>query len=172
MARSIFSRKRDLLYLVFFLIHLPVIFLVDATALYPEWARLDFMVQLRKYYVDTYQDQFFMKPPAWFGLYTWMELLYHAPLSAWAIGALIRDDPKVPLHLLIYACQTGMTTVTCIADYLSWQNFSSEQKMSLGALYVPYLALACFMGVDMMGRLNKKLNATLAVPNPPAKKRL
>ncbi|KAF2403365.1 hypothetical protein EJ06DRAFT_526966 [Trichodelitschia bisporula] len=90
---------------------------------------------------------------AWFKLYIWLEVLYHAPLSAWAVGALWRDDPKVPVHLLGYAVQTAVTTATCIAEYLSWEDFSAEQKLQLGYLYVPYLAVAVFMGVDMFGRL-------------------
>jgi len=51
------------------------------------------------------------------------------------------DDPKLPLHLLIYAIQTAITTSTCIADYLSWNDFSNSEKIELGKLYVPYLAL-------------------------------
>ena len=74
-----------------------------------------------------------------------MELLYHVPLSAWAIGALVRDDVKIPIHLLIYATQTAMTTLTCIADYLSWTTVSSAEKLELGKLYVPYLALCEFL---------------------------
>jgi hypothetical protein len=80
--------------------------------------------------------------------------------------------------------QVTVTTATCIADYLSWSEFSNAQKMELGKLYVPYLALgmfclsfsrpvflffpkknklwtnryvsllAVFMAVDMLGRLN------------------
>lgn len=64
------------------------------------------------------------------------------------------DDPKVPINLLIYAIQTAITTSTCIADYLSWSDFSNSEKFELGKLYVPYLALSLFMGVDMYGRLN------------------
>jgi len=37
--------------------------------------------------------------------------------------------------------QTAVTTATCIADYMSWSAFSTAQKMELGKLYVPYLAL-------------------------------
>lgn len=51
------------------------------------------------------------------------------------------DDPKIPIHLLIFAVQTAITTSTCIADYLSWSSFSNAQKLELGKLYVPYLAL-------------------------------
>jgi hypothetical protein len=51
------------------------------------------------------------------------------------------DDPRIPIHLLIFAVQTAITTSTCIADYLSWTTVTSAQKLELGKLYVPYLAL-------------------------------
>jgi len=37
--------------------------------------------------------------------------------------------------------ETGMTTLTCIADYMSWPSYSSAAKLELGKLYVPYLAV-------------------------------
>jgi hypothetical protein len=51
------------------------------------------------------------------------------------------DDPRLPVHLLVYAVQTAVTTATCIADYLSWSDYENSQKIELGKLYVPYLAL-------------------------------
>ena len=50
------------------------------------------------------------------------------------------DHPLVPLHLLVWAVQTAVTTLTCVADYTSW-DVSAEEKWSLGQLYLPYLAL-------------------------------
>lgn len=131
---------------------------MDLVPFYPEALTPQFMLNIRMFYVETYHDKFFTHPPAWFNMYLWMELLYHTPLSVWAVGALMRsksatgrplavplmessDDPKLPLHLLIYAIQTAITTSTCIADYLSWSDFSNSEKIELGKLYVPYLAL-------------------------------
>lgn len=54
---------------------------------------------------------------------------------------LILGDPKVPAHLLVFAVQTALTTSTCIADYLSWSDYTNAEKIELGKLYVPYLAL-------------------------------
>jgi hypothetical protein len=51
------------------------------------------------------------------------------------------DDPKIPLHLLIFAMETAITTLTCISDMLGWVAFTAEQKVQLCYLYVPYLAL-------------------------------
>ncbi|KAK5111499.1 hypothetical protein LTR85_011847 [Meristemomyces frigidus] len=133
-------------------------FCVDLAPLYPTSLKPQFITDLRLYYIETYHDQFFTAPPAWFTTYMWMELFYHTPLSVWAIGALLRDDRKLPVHLLVFAVQTAVTTSTCIADYLSWSSFSNAQKLELGKLYVPYLALSVFMGVDMYARLVSSLS--------------
>jgi hypothetical protein len=79
-------------------------------------------------------------------------------LSFWAVPALLRDDPKVPLHLLIFSLEAGLTTLTCIADYLSWGGYSNNEKVELSKLYVPYLALAVFMGLDMFYRLSHMIS--------------
>lgn len=161
---------------------------VDLAPLYPDQIRPQFISDLRAWYITTYSDQFFVKPPSWFTLYMWLELVYHVPVSIWAIGALLRgkndgngcyetdscsDDPKVPLHLLVFALETAVTTATCVADYLSWTGYTTAQKIEIGKLYVPYLILgkslndgdlqtlnvttAVFMTIDMYSRLNKAL---------------
>jgi len=91
-----------------------------------------------------------------------MELLYHVPLSIWAIGALLRgvflpvissrfhcltstsDDPLVPVHLLIFSVQAGMSTLTCCVEFMSWSGYLAKEKIALAQLYVPYLALGRF----------------------------
>lgn len=70
-----------------------------------------------------------------------MEVLYHLPLSLWAIYGLHTNSPLVPTHLLVYAVQTGVTTGTCIAEALSWQGLTSGEKGNLMGLYVPYLGV-------------------------------
>lgn len=170
---------------------------VDIATLYPESIKPAFIAKLHEYQLTTYADRFFTEPPAWFGVYIWMEALYHVPLSFWAVSALMRsachlriirsdslirrtDDPKVPLHLLVYAVQTAITTMTCIADFLSWSDYQDTQKLELAKLYVPYLALcksivplqrfvltssqAVFMGVDMFGRLSRSIDVRRLKP--------
>jgi len=63
----------------------------------------------------------------------------------------ITGDPKLPIHLLIFAVQTAVTTSTCIADYLSWTRFSNAEKLELGKLYVPYLALCKCLSRSICG---------------------
>ncbi|PNS21723.1 hypothetical protein CAC42_1577 [Sphaceloma murrayae] len=148
------SRKIDLIYMIFFAIHLIVMFNVDLHPLWPASIRPAYMDSLRQWYVTTYRDQFFVAPPAWFDLYMYLELIYHVPLCLWAIPALLNDDRRIPVQLLVYAVETGVTTLTCIADYMSWKAVSWDEKLELGKLYVPYLAVSVFMGIDMIQRLN------------------
>lgn len=56
-----------------------------------------------------------------------------------------QDDPLVPLHLLIFAIQTFLTTFTCLLDMWSWSDRSHEEKVNLSWLYFPYLAFGKFL---------------------------
>ena len=86
-----------------------------------------------------------------------MEALYHIPLSLWAIGAIVRDDELVALNLLVWAVQTGVTTLTCVVEAISWEDMSSDEKMALSQLYGPYLVLAAGMGLDMFLRVKSQV---------------
>lgn len=91
------TSKRDCAYLLFFATHLPIIFLVDTVPLQPTWLQTDLSASLRSYYVATYRDKFFEAPtPVWFQAFIWMELVYHVPLSLWAVWGLLRGESIHP----------------------------------------------------------------------------
>ena len=128
------------------------------------------MINLRAWYIETYKDRFFVQPTAWFKTYVLLEGLYHVPLSVWAIGAIVRgwsalihisgaqlfgkyllrnapgdaDHPLVPLHLLVWSVETAISTLTCVVEAMSWEDFTGQEKVALAQLYVPYLALCMF----------------------------
>ncbi|KAK2759528.1 hypothetical protein FQN54_003007 [Arachnomyces sp. PD_36] len=154
---SIWDRKADLLYFIFFIIHVPVMLCIDLVPLYPESFRPEAFLQLRAFYIETYGDKNFTEPTAWFMAYTWMEALYHLPLSIWAVGALCRDDPMVPVHLLAWGVQTVITTLTCLVEAWSWTDMTSDEKLAITYLYGPYIALAGVMVLDMFFRLKSRL---------------
>lgn len=60
---------------------------VDLAPLYPPALRPRALDDLRSWYIATYKDQFFTDPPAWFGVYVWMEVVFHVPFSLWAVRA-------------------------------------------------------------------------------------
>ncbi|KAI1455925.1 transmembrane protein 6/97 [Annulohypoxylon moriforme] len=175
----------DKTYLTYFLIHLPVLFCVDLVPLYPTslWvppsSPLHFLYELRVYYIETYNDQFFAPPPApipsFFPLFAFLELVFHLPVSLWAVRALFgggrnagsavkRSGLSGPaeLLLLVYGVETALTTATCMYEAFLWDPavVSAEQKMVLlGGLYGGYLAVAVLLTVDMYARLLSRINA-------------
>ncbi|KAG4436266.1 hypothetical protein IFR05_008248 [Cadophora sp. M221] len=153
MAPSIFSRKRDLAYLIHFSISLPLMFLVDMQALYPVSIVPGFMKALKFYLINTHHDQFFVHTPPFFRAFIWSEVLYQAPVMLWSLGALRRASPKIPIVLLPYAAIIFITTATCMFEYSFW-DIPLQHKIDLTTLYGPYLALSAFMFVDMSIRLN------------------
>jgi hypothetical protein len=114
---------------------------VDLAPLYPDAFRPQITVDIRTWYIATYKDRFFTDPPVWFRTYMLLEAVYHVPLSLWAVPALLRDDMLVPVHLLIWACETALTTLTCVVEAMSWEGFTGQEKVALAQLYVPYLLL-------------------------------
>lgn len=64
---------------------------IDTVSLFPPSLRTNLSIKLRQFYVDSFRDKFFEDPqPVWFTVFIWMELLYHAPLSVWAVLGLWR----------------------------------------------------------------------------------
>ena len=53
----------------------------------------------------------------------------------------VPDDPLVPLHLLVWATETVLTTATCTIQVLSWEGLGAAEKKDLKGLYLPYLLL-------------------------------
>ncbi|KAK7752002.1 hypothetical protein SLS62_005964 [Diatrype stigma] len=187
MASSTARRWLDKVYLVYFLIHIPVLFCVDLVPLYPAWlwvpadAPLHCLHDLRVYYLETYNDRFFAPPPAevpsFFALYALMEAFFHLPVSVWAAGRLLSgggkvkggerrkkegslDDGGAELLLLVYGIQTVLTTATCMYEAWLWDPavVSADQKLVLlGGFYGGYLAVAVVLTVDMYTRLLKRL---------------
>ncbi|CBX90889.1 hypothetical protein IAQ61_002359, partial [Plenodomus lingam] len=156
MATSIFQRKRDFAYLVFFIIHLPVMLAFDLTGFYPANLKPQWMTTIREFYITTYGDRFFYNPPAYFPTLLTLELIYHLPLTLWAIPALLRNSPHIPLALLVFGLETSITTLVCMADMLSWEELSSMQRglQGLGAMYGGYLIFGLLMTLDCYARLH------------------
>jgi hypothetical protein len=114
---------------------------VDLVPVYPAVLVPKFSANLRTWYINKYRDQFFIDPPNWFHVYVALEAVYHLPLSIWAVGALLRDDAMVPLHLLVWSIETAVTTLTCVVEAMSWPGYSRREQSALLQLYLPYLLL-------------------------------
>ncbi|KAM5456691.1 hypothetical protein MaudCBS49596_000932 [Microsporum audouinii] len=171
-------RNLDYVYASFFILHIVIMFMVDLVPLYPLALKPAFLDDIRSFYINTYQDKFFIDPPAWFGSYLAMELVYHVPASVINASKLLNNDSSAPLHVLVWAIQTFITTLTCVVEVWSWIDRTTDQKMNISLLYVPYMIfgklilnsipsmipneakriVAGLVGLDMFSRLQTSLN--------------
>ncbi|KAI1123825.1 transmembrane protein 6/97 [Nemania abortiva] len=147
---------------------------VDLVPLYPHslWvpdgAPLHMLSSLREYYIATYNDQFFLPPPAtipsFFKLFTFFELIFHLPISLWAVRALWAGGPLTgssELLLLVYGVETALTTLTCMYDAALWDPAvvtAAQKTVLIGGLYGGYFALAVLLTIDMYARVLKRVN--------------
>ncbi|EPE31283.1 hypothetical protein GLAREA_12586 [Glarea lozoyensis ATCC 20868] len=169
MPSSIWTRKRDLVYLIYFIVALPIVFIMDCQAIYPPQSTPAVLTSLKEFYIRNYNDQFYVKTPQFFKTFLWFELLYQAPAMAWGIQGLYKDSPKVPLVLLPFSVKVFLTTLTCMLEFPGW-NIPNQQKITLCTLYGPYLLLSAFMMGDMYLRLNTIINKLMASQNEGTKK--
>jgi hypothetical protein len=123
------------------------------------------LAQLREYYITTYNDQFFLPPPAqipsFFPLYAFLELVFHLPVSVWAVRALYPSNARsgsgsgsgsglsgsAELLLLVYGLETALTTLTCMYEAALWDPAVvtlAQKKVLIGGLYGGYFALGEF----------------------------
>ncbi|KAK8105600.1 integral membrane protein-like protein [Apiospora kogelbergensis] len=166
------TSKLNTVYVVYFIIHIPVLFCVDLVAFYPPaWyaatGPLAPLGQLRAYYLESYKDQFFQPSgvPSFFALFAFFELVFHLPVSVWAVRALGTKAAltgKDELLLFLYGVETALTTVTCMWEAYGWDEalITGAEKVTLiGGLYGSYFVVALVLTIDMWMRLAKKLEA-------------
>ncbi|KAL7274511.1 hypothetical protein RUND412_002593 [Rhizina undulata] len=157
--RPLVSRKRDLIYFTFFCIHVPIILFVDSIPYYPQSLVPQPLKDLHVYYCQTYNDQLVITKPGWFRTFAWVEILYQLPFGIWALVAIKREDPRTPVHLLVFSVICAITTLPCLVEFYDNQAMSWDEKKTVWAFYSPYFVLFTLMGLDMIFRIQKTLVA-------------
>ncbi|KAH9852601.1 transmembrane protein 6/97 [Lenzites betulinus] len=124
------QRPRDLVYFLFFAIHLPATFLIDLQALYPkEWVP-SVISNLAKFYVEMSADPLIGSSLGYFGqaqvdAYTWfrtllvLEAFFQVPVFVLGLRGLWKGSRSIYVLLLIYASSAATTTLPCLSVILS-----------------------------------------------------
>ncbi|KAI0832108.1 transmembrane protein 6/97 [Trametes gibbosa] len=124
------QRPRDLVYFLFFAIHLPATFLIDLQALYPKQWVPSFVSSLPRFYVEMSADPLIGSAMGYFGqaqfdAYTWfrtfllVEAFFQVPVFILGLRGLWKGSRSIYVLLLIYAASTTTTTLPCLSVILS-----------------------------------------------------
>ncbi|OJD24151.1 hypothetical protein ACJ73_04486 [Blastomyces percursus] len=124
--RSIWSRKLDILYVVFLSTTVFLAFAIDFVPFYPAGLFPQWATAVHDFYVNNYNDPLYVKDPPFFQLFVAIEVLYSVPLSLWAIRGLIQDNRMLPLYLLPLATHLVLSTVICFVEVWNTQDWPAE----------------------------------------------
>ncbi|EIW58479.1 uncharacterized protein TRAVEDRAFT_37388 [Trametes versicolor FP-101664 SS1] len=124
------QRPRDLVYFLFFAIHLPATFLIDLQALYPKQWVPSILSNLPKFYVEMSSDPLIGSAMGYFGqshldAYTWfrsfllVEAFFQVPVFVIGLLGLWKGSRSIYVLLLVYAASTTTTTLPCLSVILS-----------------------------------------------------
>ncbi|KAG2088013.1 transmembrane protein 6/97 [Suillus discolor] len=175
-AIPITSRPLDLVYFVFFLVHIPATLLIDLQALYPPWLIPYFIRALPRLYIQMSNDPLIgsvlgmlgdSKPFVWFKTFLAVEALFQFPVFILGARGLWRDSRSIYVLLLVYAASTTTTTLPCLSVLLATPTTSAQtiankivsvttfQRSLLLSSYIPFFVIPLIMTIDMASRLSK-----------------
>ncbi|CRK29712.1 hypothetical protein BN1723_003589 [Verticillium longisporum] len=168
--------RRDYVYMIIFGIQLIAILLVDLPPFYPptmgnsEGSPLRILFRLRQYYIDAYNDRYFVTPhdelPSWFLLFTYLEIAYQLPMVFWMLR--VFEDhtkgttPGFELACVVYGVEVALTTLTCVFDVPYWDRavYSTSEKANfMFLIYGPWVLIPSILAYDMGHRLLARAKA-------------
>ncbi|KAI4322546.1 hypothetical protein L6164_022228 [Bauhinia variegata] len=128
---------------LFFLVIALAAPLLDAQTCLPLTYFPDFLIDLKKWYSNEYDDYLIIEKPHFFIGLVWIELLFQWPLVLLNLYAILAGKPWYQTTCLIY----GASLSTSMAAVLSEMMGSKKASDKLMSLYFP------FMGVGVLAIL-------------------
>ncbi|EKM58220.1 uncharacterized protein PHACADRAFT_116964 [Phanerochaete carnosa HHB-10118-sp] len=175
-AKSLIQRPLDLLYVCFFICHIPATVLLGIQALYTAPWLPDLITSLPNIYVETYQDPLVggamgllgsSSNYIWFYPFQLLEIFFQLPIFILGIWGLLKDSKKVYIPLLAYGASTATAVLPCVVVLFSTPvttaetlaekvvSVTAEQKLILLASYIPFVLIPFAMTIDMALRVHK-----------------
>lgn len=166
----------DLLYFIFFLIHIPTTLLMDRQAIWPNLFVPKTLQAIVHWYVNVSGDSLMGgsmgilgndSELAWFKSLVHLEVLFQVPVFVLGARGLWRDSPGIYALLMLYGASACTATFACLAAITNIPTTSAtiiaqkvvsitpQQRVMLLSSYVPFFIIPLCLAVDMALRLQK-----------------
>jgi len=170
------SRPLDLVYFLFFLMHIPATLLIDLQAIYPTAMVPKVIAQLPVLYVQMSGDPLIgggmgyfgtEETYVWFKTFLFLEAIFQLPTFVLGARALYNNSRSIYPLLLVYAASTTTTTLPCLSVILATPlapvvaagAITPAQQLLLLSSYLPFFLLPLVMTVDMAIRVSALVKA-------------
>jgi hypothetical protein len=167
------SRPLDLVYVVFFLSHIPASFLLDLQSIYPSHFVPAILKKAPELYFQMSNDPLIggimgylgnKDHLVWFKSFLLLELVFQVPVFFLGIRGLWKGSRSIYILLLIYAASTTTTTLPCLAVLLTTPitspqtppqgaSITPDQRLLLLSSYIPFFVIPLVMTLDMASRV-------------------
>ncbi|GJE90317.1 DUF2781 domain-containing protein [Phanerochaete sordida] len=178
------QRPLDLVYVCYFLSHIPATVILGTQALYPQSESLlpSAIARLPRMYIEMSQDPLIgsalglissRESSTWFVSLLAVEVFFQLPVFIIGTLALRKDCKKIYVLLLIYGASTVTTFIPSLAVLFSTPltspetiakhivSVTAEQKVMLLSSYIPFFLVSLVMTIDMAARIYKLVHSGL-----------
>ncbi|CAG9462023.1 unnamed protein product [Pedinophyceae sp. YPF-701] len=150
---SIFSRYMELLFLVYFIVHVPITIFIDSqlvlgSKFHPAWA-----VQVTADYIRDVHDFLVKVNPVWFYSMVLCEMFLQLPCFFVSMYGIVKQASWMPLVGVIYGTHVSTTLVPILASFilepLDPENNTGpmyeSDRLPLVAVYVAWIIVPLLM---------------------------
>eukprot|EP01098_Paradermamoeba_levis_P009028 TRINITY_DN3738_c0_g1_i1.p1 TRINITY_DN3738_c0_g1~~TRINITY_DN3738_c0_g1_i1.p1 ORF type:complete len:178 (-),score=41.83 TRINITY_DN3738_c0_g1_i1:107-640(-) len=153
-TKSLFQRPLDLLFVIYFIIHIPITPFIDSQAV----INRDWQPKLTFDAVDWYStdlgDDLMRNSPPWYQSFIWCEIFFQWPFFFFAIYAFVQGRNWIRIPAIIYGSHVTTTLIPILAEIWfsrtpHWQNLPTQKKAILTLIYSPFLLIPVLLTLKM-----------------------
>ncbi|GMM45474.1 Ema19 protein [Pichia kluyveri] len=155
----------DTVYFIYFLIHIPITLLMDATFVIPTKYQINIQKTLSEFHIEQNKDFLAIETPLWIQIFVLFELIFQVPIFFYAVYHYLNNNKsfkfKSWIYLVIYGFNAGFTTLVCFIYVIMEGNnygLNNKELINLLSLYTPTMLLPFYMMIDFSKRINNQLN--------------
>jgi hypothetical protein len=143
-------------FLIFFISHVPITFLVDSQALLPSWLYPQAIRELLDFYVNFVNDPLMARPAfagPWFQSFVVGELLFQLPFFCLAVRMMLSSTRTTfwpdwfRTACIIYGTHTSTTLIPILAQVIFNPDSNTVEKLMTVSVYLPYLIFPVWLTV-------------------------
>ena len=146
------SNTARLIYLVYFVTHIPITMCVDLQGLFPGFYEGTPLAGLLDWYVATYNDVLMEGARSgdmpWFKSFLFCEALFQLPFFFYASVALAQKINSVRVPMIIYGSHVATTVLAILTEFAYSPALTQEQRLTLFGFYLPYLLVPVALVLD------------------------
>ncbi|KZP01721.1 hypothetical protein CALVIDRAFT_16705 [Calocera viscosa TUFC12733] len=179
---ALYKRPLDLLYVAYFLFHIPVTLSMVVQLLLPKEVLPAKIQEFQAWYLEKSGDPILLGGFGRIGqqgIFAWstaglyMEIFVQFPIFCVALWGLWKASARINVLIAMYAASTAHSIISCVATILALPttsdltvttgiiSLSKAQRNMLLQSYLPMLAVSLIMTLDMGWRTSRSVGAAL-----------